>query len=314
MRFAVLIAALLVLTSSAYAADTCNLARNNRCEEPFVGTGTCQPNTDTTDCAFSYVLPDSNKRLLKPEDLHGMTKPQLRLARNEIFARHGYKFKSADLRVFFGARSWYRPGGTFKPSKIETANLKLIRKFEANTVDGAAVNAPGATPAYSATVKWADGRTGRLHTDGRREYWFVEGENRKRVVVPKKNEVYAFTQGGDTGIVTNIDLFPPASVPALIRRLGIKPQPVGKGDTAGVAATKMHVRWKNEAHSLEGYIWVTGDGISVKVDVRGEFTECCGGEPGNKWTESYELRELDRGQPDPAWFHLPEEIKWSYPG
>ena len=33
----------------------------------------------------------------------------LRLLRNEIFARHGYKFKSEDLRVFFGMMEWYKP-------------------------------------------------------------------------------------------------------------------------------------------------------------------------------------------------------------
>lgn len=36
-----------------------------------------------------------------------LSKTELRLMRNEIFARHGYIFKSADLRNHFSKQPWY---------------------------------------------------------------------------------------------------------------------------------------------------------------------------------------------------------------
>ena len=40
-------------------------------------------------------------------DIAGMDKQTLRIARNEIYARHGYIFGSADLKAYFAGCSWY---------------------------------------------------------------------------------------------------------------------------------------------------------------------------------------------------------------
>lgn len=63
-------------------------------------------------------------------------KKKLRLARNEIFARHGYIFDSADLNKYFNDKNWYIP--SIKPSewsdsllnKYEKKNIALIKKYE----------------------------------------------------------------------------------------------------------------------------------------------------------------------------------------
>lgn len=53
--------------------------------------------------------------------------------RNEIMARHGYSFKSADLKKHFESQLWYFPlftQVTDQLSDIEDANVKFIQSHE----------------------------------------------------------------------------------------------------------------------------------------------------------------------------------------
>ncbi len=83
-----------------------------------------------------YILPDSNRRYLTDADLRGMDASQLRLARNEIYARHGRSFQTADLNNYFNSKSWYDgyiPQESFDDSVLneyEKANLDLIKSKE----------------------------------------------------------------------------------------------------------------------------------------------------------------------------------------
>ena len=73
---------------------------------------------------------------LTEEDLNGLTKDQLKIARNEIYARHGRMFNSEELQFYFNAKSWYH--GTISPSafsedllsQVEKDNVQLIIKKE----------------------------------------------------------------------------------------------------------------------------------------------------------------------------------------
>ena len=58
---------------------------------------------------------------------------ELRLIRNEIFARKGYVFKSSDLQKYFESKEWYVPNNNNQIilSKNEKSNIDLIRKIEA---------------------------------------------------------------------------------------------------------------------------------------------------------------------------------------
>jgi len=61
-------------------------------------------------------------------------KEKLRLMRNEIMARHGYRFKSKDLKQWFEKKSWYTPckdNNAIKLSLIEQLNIQLIKSEEA---------------------------------------------------------------------------------------------------------------------------------------------------------------------------------------
>jgi len=51
----------------------------------------------------------ASTRLLTPADIQGLPSKELKIMRNEIFARHGYIFKTNDMKAYFTAQPWYRP-------------------------------------------------------------------------------------------------------------------------------------------------------------------------------------------------------------
>ena len=58
----------------------------------------------------------------------------LRIMRNAILARHGYRFQSKDLQDYFSKEKWYKPAASNKNirlSFIEQLNLDLIKHEEA---------------------------------------------------------------------------------------------------------------------------------------------------------------------------------------
>ncbi|MBS2101326.1 YARHG domain-containing protein [Carboxylicivirga linearis] len=72
-------------------------------------------------------------RLLNNNDLKALAKSELRLMRNEIFARYGYKFKSIDLQKHFLSKDWYHGNVSNVDSyltDIEKKNIELISIFE----------------------------------------------------------------------------------------------------------------------------------------------------------------------------------------
>ena len=83
-----------------------------------------------------FILPDSSTKYLTHKDLEGLSKNKCRIARNEIYARHGRKFVDKELRKYFNSKKWYK--GTieaedFKESmlnKYEVANRDLILSYE----------------------------------------------------------------------------------------------------------------------------------------------------------------------------------------
>lgn len=85
----------------------------------------------------NYLLSGSDYRLLSKDELRSMSEYELKLARNEIYARHGRKFKDSNLQAYFDGQSWYK--GTIDPdefddtkmlNEIEKANLDTIMEVE----------------------------------------------------------------------------------------------------------------------------------------------------------------------------------------
>ncbi len=91
---------------------------------------------ETMEVVSEYILPNSNSAYLTEADLAALTKEELRLARNEIYARHGRKFKDSGLNDYFMGKSWYTPlieADRFNESVFndyEAANRKLIADYE----------------------------------------------------------------------------------------------------------------------------------------------------------------------------------------
>lgn len=74
---------------------------------------------------FFYASTDS----LKENDLRFIPPSILLLIRNEIFARHGYKFKNKELLDYFKNKSWYTP----RYDKVDTL-LTDIEKYNINVL------------------------------------------------------------------------------------------------------------------------------------------------------------------------------------
>ena len=79
--------------------------------------------------------PEASNRQLTPEDLKEKSLWELKIMRNEIFARHGYKFKSEEMKSYFDKQKWYEPKYNNVNSKLtytESSNIKLIKEYEDN--------------------------------------------------------------------------------------------------------------------------------------------------------------------------------------
>jgi hypothetical protein len=78
-----------------------------------------------------FIFPDSDQRLLGDADLKGMPLVELRLARNEIFARRGRFFVDQTLAGYFSQFSWYHPRQVdVDLSPLETTNVNTIELAE----------------------------------------------------------------------------------------------------------------------------------------------------------------------------------------
>lgn len=89
------------------------------------------------DNSDDYILPQSSSQYITDADLAGLSEWEIRVARNEIYARHGRIFTSPDLAEYFSQKSWYVPSipaDQFDNSylnSIEIANLQVITRYEA---------------------------------------------------------------------------------------------------------------------------------------------------------------------------------------
>lgn len=81
----------------------------------------------------NYLFPSDTKYITKA-DLDGLTKDEVALIRNEIYARHGYIFTTnKTVKAYFESQSWYKPNSNFSESmfnEIERANKDFIVKYE----------------------------------------------------------------------------------------------------------------------------------------------------------------------------------------
>jgi len=78
-------------------------------------------------------FPQSSDRRLSPEDVGQLSSYDLKIMRNEIFARHGYIFTKPELQSYFQGQSWYTAQDADVTSfltDIEEENIALIKQYE----------------------------------------------------------------------------------------------------------------------------------------------------------------------------------------
>ena len=113
-----------VIVSSVLSISKCDYFNNKHKEINIITTTSVKNNY--------FVIPDSSTRYLTEDDLMGLTSYELAVARNEIYARHGYIFVSNEWKDFFVGRYWYTP--TSKDvtlNSVEEYNVSMILKEEA---------------------------------------------------------------------------------------------------------------------------------------------------------------------------------------
>ena len=79
-----------------------------------------------------YILPDTNSKSYSKSELDKLDNHTLFLARNEIYARHGRKFRNTELQTYFVQKSWYNP--TVEPDDFQDGWLNDAERHNANTM------------------------------------------------------------------------------------------------------------------------------------------------------------------------------------
>ena len=77
-----------------------------------------------------YILEGSDSRYVTESEVENLSEADLRLAKNEIYARHGRIFDSADLKKYFESKSWYK--GTIKADDFDEG---VLNKYEKSNID-----------------------------------------------------------------------------------------------------------------------------------------------------------------------------------
>ena len=77
--------------------------------------------------------PYASQRLLTDEDVRNLSQYNLRIMRNEIYARHGFIFQNTEMKNYFSTQPWYSPlnndvNGIL--SVIEKKNIEFIKRYE----------------------------------------------------------------------------------------------------------------------------------------------------------------------------------------
>lgn len=86
-----------------------------------------------TEDIVEHVAKQASERKLDYDDISGLSKGELRLVRNWLYARYGYAFKDPGLQEYFGEKDWYTPlydDVSSQLTSIERANVEFIKQYE----------------------------------------------------------------------------------------------------------------------------------------------------------------------------------------
>jgi hypothetical protein len=91
------------------------------------------PARENKNGAVPGKYPEGSTRLLSHDDVAGKSSWELKIMKNEIYARHGYIFKTPELKSYFESQHWYKPmydDVTDLISNVERENAAFIKGYE----------------------------------------------------------------------------------------------------------------------------------------------------------------------------------------
>lgn len=106
----------------------------NSTDDRMLQNETAEPAEETSESQEDqeYILPDSSDTYLTKEDLEGLTQEELRIARNEIMARHGRIFNDPELAAYFESKDWYE--GTVDPETFDSQMTGELNDYELKNI------------------------------------------------------------------------------------------------------------------------------------------------------------------------------------
>ncbi len=106
-------------------------------EKLNTNTGSVAVNNTTTTMEtvkktndVGYIIADSNRRYVTDSDLDGLSRNDVVLAKNEIYARHGRAFNTQWIREYFEGTSWYEEtySSDYFDSNLASSTLNAYEK------------------------------------------------------------------------------------------------------------------------------------------------------------------------------------------
>ena len=101
-------------------------------QQDTADTTAAEPASTADTSSADYIFP-SDRQYITEADMAGWNQKTALLARNEIYARHGYVFKTQEIQNYFAAKSWYTPNSSYDGSglsNVEKANVDTISAYE----------------------------------------------------------------------------------------------------------------------------------------------------------------------------------------
>ena len=108
------------------------LDMNDYAQQDTADTTAVEPASTADISSADYIFP-SDRQYITESDMAGWDQKTALLARNEIFARHGYVFQTQEIQNYFAAKSWYTPNSSYDGSDlsdVEKANVDTLSASE----------------------------------------------------------------------------------------------------------------------------------------------------------------------------------------
>jgi len=188
------------------------------------GSGACDRNSTTaansskvSRTAISAQAKTIEAQILKNEvvaagDLENISSSELRILRNLIFARHGKKYNSPELRDYYLTCAWYQPNPAYTHDWLSTndkLNVQIIlrgeetAKLREQTTENSNSQLAQASPAPAANTAPADSANFAAETEEQKRlrqmndemgYSYMQEQARKQQEAQKQQNDYYYQQ------------------------------------------------------------------------------------------------------------------------